>query len=195
MKIADAFQIYRGYRQELVDQTRSLVQQRNKAEEKARITGSREDAELAATLELSIQDTQNKFDANQKVLDALTEQWCAVANAESARQQADAGADYAVEMSKIMEVARRISNGDIVPWTDEKKLMDYSDELYQAAKAAAILHEMDEKRKKHKSLWEEEEEKETQPDPMDVADNAEAAVELPDIPVGDAGGMTESEGL
>jgi len=184
MKISEAFQIYRGYRRELTDQTRSLVQQRNAAQEKAKITGSQEDAQLAATLELSIKDTQEKFDANQEILDSLTEQWCAVANAESTRQQSDAAADYAVELSKIMEVARRISTGGIVPWSDEKKLMEFSNELYQAAKSAAALHDMQEKREKYKSLWEEEEEeKEEQPDPLEVADNAEAAIDLPDIPI------------
>ena len=38
-----------------------------------------------------------------------------------------------------MEVARRIMKGGIVPPTDEKKLMEYSMELYQAAKNIGAL--------------------------------------------------------
>ena len=60
------------------------------------------------------------------------------------------------EYGKILEIARRIARGDKVPPRDEKKLMEYSAELYQMAKSAAMLNAM-KKHKKHKSLFEDEE--------------------------------------
>lgn len=192
MKIGEALQKYRGYRQTLVEQTSRLTAQREEAQKKAELTGAAEDVELAATLELSVRETQEKFDANQEVLDKLVEQQCLLANAESARQQGEAMEDYAVEMSKIMEVARRIASGAKVPYQDEKKLMEYDGDLYQAVKNAAALNKMmDKKQKEYDSLWEDEEKKEENPDPMELADDTEVSgIVLPDIPLDT--GMTEA---
>ncbi len=60
------------------------------------------------------------------------------------------------ETVKVMTVFRRIANGDIVPAKDEKKLMEYSFEMYQAAKNLACLKQSEE-RKKYKSVDDEEE--------------------------------------
>lgn len=76
---------------------------------------------------------------------------------ERLRQQREAGEEYAEDMAKVMEIFRRIARGDKVPSTDEKKLMEYSNELYQAAKSAAMLAQNKE-RKEHKALFEEENE-------------------------------------
>ena len=62
-------------------------------------------------------------------------------------------------MAKALTTARRIANGDIVPMTDEKKLLEYNEELYRMAKMSAMLHQMEEHRK-HKSLYEDEEDRE-----------------------------------
>lgn len=77
--------------------------------------------------------------------------------AESAKKAADGMKD----MAKIMEIARRISRGDKVPASDEKKLIEFDSDLYQAAKAAAMLH-ANKKHKKYKSLFEEEESEQEQ---------------------------------
>lgn len=61
------------------------------------------------------------------------------------------------DLAKIMEIARRISNGDRVPAADEKKLMEFSEDLYQTAKAAAMINE-DKEHKEYDSLFEEEDE-------------------------------------
>lgn len=66
-----------------------------------------------------------------------------------------------MELAKIMEIVRRIANGDKVPAKDEKKLLEYNSKLYMAAKAAASLHH-NKKPKKYKSLYEDEEEKQNQ---------------------------------
>ena len=180
MKISEAQSIYRAYRQDLINQTKTLIKQRDEAQKKFETTGSAQFSEQAATLQLSIEATQEKFDENQKVLDDLAEQHAAIWNAEVSKQQADAMQDMGIEMSKIMTVARRMSNGDEVPYTDEKKLLEFSNELYQAAKSAQMIHQMEE-HEKYDSLWGEEEEPEEY-DPQGKADNAEVQIALPDIP-------------
>lgn len=75
--------------------------------------------------------------------------------AEAAREAAENFGEGMEDLAKILEIARRISKGDHVPPGDEKKLMEFSSDLYQAAKASAMLH-ADEKHKKHKALFEEE---------------------------------------
>jgi len=185
MKISDAQKIYRENRKQLIEQRRTLIKQRDdlkkmipaSEEEKARFS------EEAATLELSIKEVNKEFDKNQEVLDNLTEQYCAVWNAEVARQQGDAMKEQAVELGKIMVVFRRIAHGDIVPGKDEQKLMDYSMEMYMAAKNLGAMRRAEEK-EKYDSLWEDEEKKdEEEYDPEGRADNAEATVDLPEISV------------
>ena len=104
------------------------------AEEKAAKEKEKE-KEQAAALELSDQ-----------MKEMLKEQ------AESAKKAGEGMKD----MAKIMEIARRISRGDHVPPNDEKKLMEYSSDLYQAAKMASVLN-ANKKHRKHKSLFDEDE--------------------------------------
>lgn len=61
------------------------------------------------------------------------------------------------EFGKIMAVYRAMARGDVVPAGDEKKLMEYDKDLYQAAKMAQSIAQQ-EKRRKQKSQWNEEEE-------------------------------------
>ena len=189
MKIAQAQQKYIAYRKELVDQRRALVKQKNDAKNKAQATGESAYQEEAATLELSIKELNDKFNSNQEVLDSLAEQWCNAANAETARQLSDPETGLAAEYGKIMEVVRRISTGGQVPYSDEKKLMEYSKDLYLAAKEAGELFKLREK-KKYDSLWDDEET--DKPDSCEVADNTEAQGELPKIP--DEGAAEVSDG-
>lgn len=179
MKIAEAQSAYRAYRQQLINQTKALMQQRDKAKQGYEATGSSEFSQQAATLQLSIDKTRDLCDKNEEVLDSLAEQHSTEWNAEVAKQQADAESGVAVELGKILAVARRISMGDRVPSSDERKLMEYSKELYMAAKSAQMLHEMEE-HKTHESLWEEEEDP-NEYDPQGKADNAQAQGTLADI--------------
>lgn len=167
----------------MLDQTRNLTRQREEATRKYHVTGSAEFSEEAATLQLSVDVLREKIEENQEILDKLAEQYAFVWNAEVSRQQADAGSEAAEEYAKLMTVAMRISRGDIVPYKDEKKLLEAYPDLYQAAKSAQMLHQMDEKRKKHKSLWKDEEDKvnAAEYDPQGKADNAEFVGELPEI--------------
>lgn len=111
----------------------------------------------------------------------LNEQWAMTANMVSTKNQSEAIEKYVEDMSKIMEVARRLMKGDIVLAKDEKKLMEYSMEMYQTAKNMGAMVRQNEK-EKHDSLWEDEEENDTtSPDPMETADNAEAFAAGPEV--------------
>ena len=185
MKIAEAQPIYYANRKKLVEQTRTLYAQKKDAEQKYRLTGDTKFSEEAATLELSLQETNEAFEKNQKVVDSLMEQWCAVSNMESAKQAGEAMEKSAADMGKVIMVFRRLANGDIVPQTDEKKLMEYDFKMYQVAKNMQMMAQrLDTEKKKHKSLWEEEEEKVSE-DPMEIAENSEYAGTLPDIEIPD----------
>ena len=181
MKVGDALAAYRMERKMIVQERRQLYKQKELLERKMNATeGGRERyAEEVATLELSINNVVERFEENLKVLDQLTEQEAVVWNAEVARQQADVMEDAAIEMGKIMEVAHRIAKGAIVPATDEKKLLEYSFELYQAAKNMGAMVQMQKKREKYDSMWNDEEEEEQEYDPEGKAYNAETDIGLP----------------
>lgn len=72
------------------------------------------------------------------------------------REAAKNGKDRADDMAKIMEIARRIADGDTVPQSDEKKLMEYSADLYQVAKASAMANR-DKEHNKYDALFDDEE--------------------------------------
>ncbi|MBR1651651.1 MAG: hypothetical protein IJ691_10865 [Lachnospiraceae bacterium] len=183
MKIGEAKPIYYANRKELVDQMRSLSKQKEEADKKYKLTGESAFSEQAASLELSLNATKQAFEDNQKVIDSLMEQWANISNMESSKQQGEAMKEMAADMGKIMTVFRRLANGDTVPQSDEKKLMEYDDKMYQMAKNMQMLaQQMEKERKKHKSLWEDED-KEAPEDPTEIADNTEYAGELPDIEI------------
>ncbi|MBQ3104559.1 MAG: hypothetical protein IJC59_01705 [Lachnospiraceae bacterium] len=175
MKISEARQRYGAQLQSYREQKALLSKQRQELEEKMNASeeGRQTFAKEAAVLDLTIKAVNEKQTEYQNYMNQLTEQWALTANMVSAKQQGDAMEEYVEDLGKIMEVARRIMRGDVVPAKDEKKLMEYSMELYQSAKSMGALAR-EEERKKHKSLWEDEEEKETPEDPAEVADNATA---------------------
>ena len=181
MKIAEARQLYSTQIRAYQEQHTALFKQKKELEEKikAEENGSITYANEAATLELSIKAVEEQKSQYQEYMDKLMQQWNAVANMEVAKQQGEAMEEYAVDLGKIMEVARRIMKGGIVPPTDEKKLMEYSMELYQAAKNIGALVKME--KEEYDSLWEDDEEKTVAEDPTEVADNAEAFASGPAI--------------
>ena len=67
------------------------------------------------------------------------------------------------DQAKALAVFRSMSDGDIVPDADERKLMEYDDKLYQAAKMAqAMAQRMKKEAENKESEWDEQEEKENQ---------------------------------
>lgn len=181
MRIGEAQQLYREQVKEYRTQKSAISKQlenlRSKMENSPE--GQEKYGSEAATLELTLDALDEKQKEYQDYLDKLADQYCAYWNAAVAEQQKDATAEYTAELGKIMEVARRLMKGSIVPASDERKLMEYSMDLYQAAKNIGAIIQR-EKREKYKSLWGEEEEKEYD-DPREVAENAEASGAAPEI--------------
>lgn len=136
-------------------------------------------ANEAATLELQYTAVSEKYDEYRSYMDKLMQQWETEVNRVSSEQQGEAMKEQSEEMGKILTIARRIMHGDIVPSSDEKKLMEYDDKLYQVSKNIGMMKQL-QKRKKYKSLWDEEENKE-KVDALEAADNQEAFAAGPEI--------------
>lgn len=135
--------------------------------------------EEAATLELSYKALDDKAKEYLDHQSEIIEMEVAFANMKTAEQQCEAAEESAAEEMKILETARRIMKGDIVPPQDEEKLMKYNFKLYMAAKNMAVFakeHEEDE------SLWDDEEEAPGEiEDPFEFADSQEAPAGGPSL--------------
>lgn len=175
MKIAEAIQLYSGQINAYNEQHMALTAQKQELEKKMNSVenGKVIYANEAATPELTMQAVEEKQSEYQKYMDKLMEQWTCTANMAAAQHQGEAMAEYAEDLGKIMEVARRIMNGGIVPAADEKKLMDYSMEMYQAAKNMGIMA-------RQKDREEDEEGIECE-DTVELADNTEAFAAGPEL--------------
>ena len=157
-----------------------MAKQRQELDEKIKTTenGSVIYANEAATLELVYNAVEEKQNEYQEYMDQLMGQWNAKFNEVASKQQADAAKEYGEEMGKLITVARRIMHGDIVPQSDEKKLMEFDRDLYQMAKNIGALAKMKDK-KEYDSLADEE--KKEYEDPMEAANGEEAFASGPEI--------------
>lgn len=200
MKISEAASMYRVQLSQQRSQRKELLNQKEKLEKQAQ---SAKKSSAGVTLELSdeykkrMQELEEKIDIlnseikeNEKGLDGIIETEVGIFNAENSKQQADAMKKYAEDMAKCLEIARRISNGDKVPATDEKKLMDFNMEIYMAAKNMSVMNQ-EKKHKEYDSLWGEEEEKEYA-DPQEVASNSEINIAEPAGTTVDTAGEQEA---
>ena len=132
----------------------------------------------AVSLELSLNAVEKRQNEYRDYMEKLMDKWTNVEMLVSTEQQTDSMKEAAEEQMKILEVARRLMKGAKVPQADEMKLMKFDSGLYQVAKSIGAMVQK-EKQEKYDSLWDEEEDKETQ-DPNEVADSAEAPVGAPD---------------
>ncbi len=182
MKIVEARQIYSSQIRAYQEQKSALLKQKQDLEKKINTTpdGKSVYANEAAILELTMKAVDEKQTEYQKYMDKLSEQWMATANMVSAKQQGEAMEDYVVDMGKVMEVARRLMRGAIVPASDERKLMEYSMELYQAAKNMGAMVRQ-KKKEEYDSLWKDDDGPTEYEDPMEVADNAESFAAGPEV--------------
>lgn len=175
MKIRDAKQVYSDQLHVLWDKKQSLTRLLKEPENSGQTISSVDRVEL--TRELSEVDAQYK--AAQSAMEGILTKESLIHNSEVAKQQGEAIANWGKELSKIMEVYRRIASGAKVPPKDEKKLMDFSYKLYMAAKAAAMSQKSDEE---YDSLWEDEEESSGEvPDAHEIAENTEISVSPPEV--------------
>lgn len=172
MKIRDAKQMYSA-QLDMLRSKRQFLSRQLKDAEKAGSPADFDRVEISRELSR----TGARYDALSRVMEGITAAESAVHDAESARQQGETMAKAAEDMVKIMEVYRRIASGAKVPSKDEKKLMDYDFKLYMAAKQAALMAERN--KEEYDSLWEDEEKPEEQPDPSEVAGDAEISVPRP----------------
>lgn len=182
MKIIEARQLYSQQIKEYREQQTALVKQKQELEKKMNLFPD-EKAKYeneAAILELTLDAVIEKQTEYKDYMGKLSEQWAAISNMVSAEQQGEAMEEYTENMGKVMEVARRLMKGGIVPAKDEQKLMEYSMELYQAAKNMGAMAKQKE-REKYDSLWGDEEEEKVCEDPVEAADNSEAFAAGPEV--------------
>ena len=124
---------------------------------------------------------EQEYNQIEKIAQRLSTLDSDIQNTEIARQQSEAIKEAVEELMKILTVFRRIAKGDQVPALDEKKLMEYSHEMYMAAKNMALMAQSGE-RKEHKSLWEEPSNEEgNSVDPAELAANTEVDLAFPDM--------------
>lgn len=182
MKIVEARKVYSAQMDKYWNQKMSLAKKKKALEEKIKNDPNSKDQflEEAVTLELSYNAVSEKCEEYHNFMEQVMEIRSGLYNAEIGKQQGDVMAEHARDMAKIMEVARRISKGGKVPPADEKKLMEYSMVMYMSAKNAAMMKEMKEK-KQYDSLWEEEKSSGMNPDPNEIADNAELTIDAPEV--------------
>lgn len=107
-------------------------------------------AEIMVTISKEAKKKQEE-QRKQTELDML------MTNMENERKRMEEAEEGSNELGKIMKIFRRIARGDKVPPKDESKLLEYSSELYQAAKNAAMLAKNDEP-KRYKSVFDEDDE-------------------------------------
>lgn len=181
MKIKDAQQTYRTQIQAYRTQKAAIAKKQEALKKKMESTVG--DSELfgdeAAVLQLTYDALDKKQNEYSDYLEKLNEQKYAIEEMENSKQQGEAVKEAGADMAKIMEVARRIMKGARVPASDERKLMEFDDKLYQMAKNVGAMVKL-RKRKKYDSLWDDEKKKE-QTDPSEIADNTEAAGIGPEI--------------
>lgn len=184
MKIREAMQAYNAQLDVLREQRVALSKILDKQE-----AGLEPDVDrVELTKELKQLDAQ--YEAVFEGREAIHEMSANIFNAEAAKQQAEAAAKYGEEISKIMEVYRRIASGAKVPAEDEKKLMDYSYEMYSAAKQAALMAKQNDE--EYDSMWEDEEEDNGEKtSPAEVANETEIAVSAPEVVAAEAAEAVE----
>lgn len=176
MKIRDAKQAYSAQLDFLREKKQTLSRLLKDQEE------GKWDAPAIDRVELTreMSEVSAQYEAAQDVMEGILAKEYAVRSGEAAKQQSETLAKEAEEIVKMMEVFRRISSGAKVPPSDEKKLMEFSHELYMAAKSAAMLAQQNDK--EYDSLWEDEEDNpEEQQDAQEIAANTEISVPMPEM--------------
>lgn len=74
---------------------------------------------------------------------------------ESAREAAEGTGEGFEDMARALEIARRLMNGDRVPGSDEKFLMDFNKDMYMQAKSMQLMSQ-NEDSKDYDSILEDE---------------------------------------
>lgn len=179
MKIGDARRIYGTQLNELRQRQQELLKLQKEQQKNGGVHFTDEERE-GVILELSA--VQKEYDVAQECMNKLIDYSVALHNAEVVRRQGEAMEDMSDEMAKCMEIARRLANGDKVPAKDEKKLMEFNFKLYMASKNAGAIRQ-NEKQKKYKSLWEDEEENSRGIPDIEYIEDIEEKIDGMDVPM------------
>ena len=183
MTVGEARQTYSAQLRSYNIQKYKLAKQKAELDEKIKKTdnGAVIYADEAVTLELTYDAVAKKQDEYQSYMDQLMEQWDAKFNEVATRENAKVEEEGFEDLRKIMEVVRRMTKGDNVPPSDEKKVMEYDKDMCQMAKSAQMVAQMHKrKREDHDSLWKDEEKTERE-DAMAAAEGQEAFSSGPEI--------------
>ena len=176
MKIGEASRIYSARMNKLNDKRNELLEQK-KALEKGEIEMSDDEV---ASLKKALDRVDIQYEKASAFMDGFNMRKTLAQNGEASRQQSEAMAKQADEYIKCIEVARRIARGDKVPPKDEKKLLEFSTEMYQMAKNMGAMVKLNGKRKEHDSLWDDEDENSTnEMSPEEAVDNMECGMAMP----------------
>lgn len=116
----------------------------------------------------------------QKDKEKYSEYLFAQVQMEACKSQEEAAKKAGDDMAKILAVFRSMCNGDIVPASDEEKLIAYDPKMYQLAKSAQAMAQQAEREEKE-SMWDEDEEAAFR-DKMDELNQnvSDALAEIPD---------------
>ncbi len=112
----------------------------------------------------------------KKAQESYEKKW-AQEQAENLQQQGDAAADDAKYRMKMLKIAMRIASGGKVPGSDEKKLMEFSPELYEMAKNSAMMAK---EHKEYDSVFEDEDETAAD-DEAKSESTASTSADIPDV--------------
>lgn len=183
MTVGEARQAYSMQLRDYNIQKCKLAKQKAELTERMNITenGAVVFANEAASLELTYQAVAEKQNEYQEYMNNLMKQWDTKFHEVAARENAEAEKEAFEDLGKIMEVVRRMTRGDTVPGSDEKKVLEYDKDIYQMAKSAQMMARLrNHNKEKHDSLWEEEEKRERE-DAMETAEGQEAFADGPEI--------------
>jgi len=175
MRIQDAKQAYSAQLNVLQVRRQALRKFLQEQEKNGAANQNFDRVELSK--ELSVLDAQ--YEAVRSGMEGIMARETMIHDAEEARQQGEAAAKAYAEIGKMMEVYRRIASGAKVPAKDEQKLMEFSHELYMAAKTMALMREKNDK--EYDSLWKDKDDSsEDKRSPDEIAGETEISVSSPE---------------
>lgn len=194
MNIKEARSAYAYQLKTYTEMKSQLSKEREQLQKKIEYTpnGAQYFTDAAATLELKYKAVSEKEQEYRDYMGKLSELWSNLTNMEQSKQAAEAEKEGFEDLRKVMEVARRMINGDIVPGSDERKLMEYDDKLYTMAKNAQMIA-INRDKKEYDSLWDDDEKKAAPSDPMEMADAATAPVGPEMVDVGEVVASVSAE--
>lgn len=138
MKLGEAIPNYQAYRNKLQDKKTSIYKQYKKQRKRLSVPMMKNGYKRQQSLSFHIRK-QLMIYKYENVLNSLREQWCAAANTENDKALADPETGLGATIGKIMTTIARMCAGDKVPYTDEKKVMEYDDKMYARAKQAQMI--------------------------------------------------------